>query len=105
MCLATPQTDPQWSAFVFWIAQSLIYAEEQGIDQWYSNDMPLVFSFGTGLQRMFRDAVFAVGNYADLYNRHLSKILPCGGRNTLTIDDRQSGGPLHYIPPGFNFSS
>ena len=99
LCLATLQIDPQWSSYVYWTAQSLVYAEEHGITQRQSNEMPLVQSFGPSFERMFRDAVLAVGNYGEVYERHLAGILPRGGRNTLNILEEQ--GPLRYLPPGF----
>ena len=97
LCLATRQDDPEWSAFVFWAAQAVVYAEENNILMESSNEMPLVDVFGPDFQRMFRDVVNCVGNYDELYQRHISAILPRGGRNMLAVGD----GPLRYIPPGF----
>jgi len=61
--------------------------------------MPLVHSFGPDLQRMFRDSVYAVGNYGELYERNLASVLPRSGRNRLRALDEH--GHLRYIPPGF----
>ena len=97
LCLATTKDDSVWSAFVYWCAQSLIYAEENDIAQWDSNQMPLVQIFGPQLQRMFRDTVHVVGNYGEIYNRHLSNILVRSGRNRLNkMEDK---GPRRYLPP------
>ena len=101
LCLATRQDDPQWSNFVYWTAQSIVYAEEKGIFQWLSSQMPLVHFFGEGLKRMFRDAVHAVGNYGEVYERNLASIIPRAGRNRLNVWEFQGRGPLRYLPPGF----
>lgn len=85
LCLATRQDDPQWSTFVYWASQSIIYAEEQGIEQRTSSQMPLIYFYGVGFRRMFRDAIAMVGNYNEVYQRHLNRILPRGGRNRLNI--------------------
>ncbi|CAB9517475.1 extracellular solute-binding protein [Seminavis robusta] len=100
LCLATRQDDPQWSSFVYWTAQSIVYAEEHGITQLSSSNMPLTNLFGADLTRMFRDAVHAVGNFAQVYARNLEPRLPRGGRNRLTrVGDNT---PLLYVPPGFD---
>ena len=101
LCLATRQDDPQWSSFVSWTAQSLIYAEEQGISQSIASELPLVYSFGLDLSSMFVHAVDAVGNYDEVYDRHLSEILPRGGRNELNLRNNNGKGALRYLPPGF----
>ena len=47
---------------------------------------------------MLRDAVHAMGNYNEVYERNLATIIPRGGRNMLNlVEDNQ---PLRYIPPG-----
>jgi hypothetical protein len=99
LCLATRQDDPEWSAFVYWAAQAVVYAEEKNIVMETSNEMPLVHAFGPDLQRVFRDVVHCVGNYDELYQRHISAMLARGGRNML--NKREKDGPLLYIPPGF----
>lgn len=97
LCLGTLQSDPQWSSFVYWTAQSLVFAEDQGITQRQSKEMPLAQSTGSNLQRMFRDAIHSAGNYREVYERHLEAILPRGGRNKLyRLEDQ---GPLRYLPP------
>ena len=98
MCLATRNEDKQWSSYVYWVAQALVYAEERGIDQRSSNEMPLVKLFGFERQRAFRDAIHAVGNYEEVYSRHLQSILPRGGRNRLNLKE-EGRAPLRYLPP------
>lgn len=99
LCLATSQDDPQFSSFVYWDVQSLVYAEEHQVVQQISNEMPLVHAFGSDFQRMFRNAIHAVGNYEEVYERHLDSILPRQGRNVLNLLEDNS--PMRYLPPGF----
>ena len=101
LCLATRKTDPQWSDFVFWAAQSLIYAEEHDIGQRLSSQMPLVEIFGPRVTRMFRDSVHAVGSYGEVYEQNLKDVLPRNGRNRLNKWDGQGRAPMRYLPPGF----
>lgn len=100
LCMATVQRDSQWSSFVYWTAQSLVYAEEHGIEQTNSFELPVIYCFGPQLVRMFRDISHALGNYAEVYERHLAGILPRSGRNRLNLLEDQIS-PLSYIPPGF----
>jgi len=97
LCLMTRQEDTDWSSFVYWIVESVVYAEENNIDRFTSNSMPEVFLYGEDFKRMFRDAVLAVGNYADVYNRNLAPSMPRSGRNLLNPGDKP--GPQIYIPP------
>lgn len=100
LCLATSQDDPQWASFVYWTAQSLVYAEEHDLEQYQSYEMPLVHAFGPGYVRIFRDTIHYAGNYGDLYASTVAPILPRQGRNRLNLKEDKIS-PLVYIPPGF----
>ena len=50
--LATRQEDHDWAAYVFWIPQAIVFAEENGIRREKSNDLPQVFLFGSSFKRM-----------------------------------------------------
>ena len=93
LSLVTRQDDPQWSSIVFWIAMATFYAEEEGLTHDLSYKMPefhLVGSYEGGdsgaadrdFTRLLRDAVI-MGNYGELYERNVAKIIPRGGRNKL----------------------
>lgn len=84
--MVTREEDPQWSNFVFWIVSATISAEEQFINQKMSNDMVYIYLFGPSLKGMFRDAIGAVGNYGEIYNRSMELIVPRGGRNLLNTN-------------------
>ncbi|CAB9526877.1 Putative amino-acid ABC transporter-binding protein YhdW [Seminavis robusta] len=99
LCLVTRQDDPQFSSFVFWTVASTWHAEERGVTEANSRDMPDVNLFGFDYSKMFRDAIFAVGNYGEIYERNLASILPRGGRNML--NSVQDAGPQIYVPPGY----
>ena len=92
LCLATRQEDHLWSSFVYWIAAGIIEAEEAGITQGMSNNMPDVFLFGSLYDLMFQDAILAVGNYHEIYQKHLQEYIPRSGRNQLN----QNSGPQLY---------
>lgn len=95
--LAVRQTDPQWSSFVYWTVACTIYAEVENITQQSSNEMPEVMLFGSLYRRMFRDAILAVGNYGEMYGRHLESLIPRNGLNLLNIDE-PVGPQLYPLP-------
>lgn len=98
LCLVTRQDDHDWASYVYWIVEGIVFAEEEDITQEFSNDMPLVPVFGSGLRRMFRDVVLTIGNYAEVYDRNVAVFQPRSGRNLL--NSNQHHGPQHYPMPG-----
>eukprot|EP00984_Skeletonema_dohrnii_P029798 scaffold20690_cov155-Skeletonema_dohrnii-CCMP3373.AAC.3 len=94
--LATREADEQWADFVYWVTMATIYAEENGITQNTSNEMPLVNLFGTGLERLLRDAILAVGNYDEMYRRVFGQNTTRMGLNKLNASPF---GPQHYPLP------
>ena len=62
-----------------------------------ANHMPVVNRFGSSYKRMLRDAVFEVGNYAEVYERSVEPVVPReGGPNMLNTD----AGPQLTSMPG-----
>jgi len=98
LCLVTRQDDVQWSNYVYWIVECTFFAEENYISSSIANDMPQVRLFGEGLQRMFRDAILAVGNYGDIYEENVGSIIPRARRNLLNPNSKP--GPQLYALPG-----
>ncbi|CAB9503211.1 extracellular solute-binding protein [Seminavis robusta] len=96
-CLATVGDDHDWSAFVYWIVEAITFAEEEGINSTTSVRMPEVLLYGPSMKRMFRDAILAVGSYAEIYERNLQTLIPRDGRNMLNPG---LNGPQHYVLPG-----
>jgi len=76
------------------VVSSTFYAEENGITKSTQNQMPIVESFGSGFTRMFRDAILAVGNYGEMYDRSVEKVIPREGRNMLNFNS-----PQHFPLP------
>ena len=53
--------------------------------------------FGAGYTTMFQNAIAAVGNYGEMYERSLTELLPRSGLNTL---NRGTTGELYSMPLG-----
>jgi general L-amino acid transport system substrate-binding protein len=84
LAMVTRQDDAQWSKFVYWIVSAIFYAEEEGITMTdASEEMPEVALFGSRFQDMFKDAIGAVGNYGEIYERNAEDEVARGGLNTL----------------------
>lgn len=92
--LVTRADDPEWSDFVNWVLQGLLAAEELGITQNTAAELPLATAFGEMYQNMFINAVSAVGNYGEMYFRHLENIVPRKGLNLIN-----NGTGLIYSHP------
>mmetsp|Transcript_27130 Transcript_27130/g.45231 ORF Transcript_27130/g.45231 Transcript_27130/m.45231 type:complete len:851 (-) Transcript_27130:149-2701(-) len=95
LALVTRQDDPQFSSFVKWIVSATFYAEEEGIEQQNAEEMPTVSLFGPLYRRMMVDAIQAVGNYGQIYNRNVEAFEPRKDLNELSVN-----GPRHYSRPG-----
>ena len=97
LALVTREDDTQFSAFVFWVVSIIFWAEEQGITMANANQLAQVNLFGPEFMGMFRNAVAAVGNYGEIYQRNAEADMPRGGLNLL---NKFLGGPQHYPLPG-----
>jgi hypothetical protein len=97
LALVTRQDDPQWSAFVYWIVSAIFYAEEEGITTSTYTQMPVVNLFGTLYSSMLRDAIGAVGSYAEIYDRHVELEVNRSGLNLLNENPLKA---QHYPLPG-----
>mmetsp|Transcript_3656 Transcript_3656/g.5298 ORF Transcript_3656/g.5298 Transcript_3656/m.5298 type:complete len:279 (+) Transcript_3656:2-838(+) len=94
--LVTREADVQWADFVYWVTMATTFAEENGITQNTSNEMPLVNLFGTDMERLLRDAILAVGNYDEMYRRVFGQNATRVGLNKLNASPF---GPQHYPLP------
>lgn len=102
LAMVTRNDDAQWSGFVNWVLQSLLAAEEETITQRTSNFIPFtgVFDGGNTQGRFagaFRNAVKAVGNYAEVYRRNLEALLPRPTQDDINPGD---SGLLYSFPFG-----
>ncbi|HET6771159.1 MAG TPA: amino acid ABC transporter substrate-binding protein [Actinomycetota bacterium] len=111
--------DSQWQDVVSWTIKGIILAEELGVDsgnveqQAQNPDDPQIgnllgapteegapFDPGLGVDPDFMvNVISAVGNYGEIYDRHVGASSPLGlerGLNALWSDDPPG---LHYAPP------
>ncbi len=85
LALVTKEDDVIWSSFVSWIVTATIFAEEQNITSSTFQKMPRVDLFQPLVNDdMFRNAIRAVGSYAEIWERATSRQrLQREGRNLL----------------------
>ena len=99
--LVTRSIDPVWSDFVNWVLRSLMQAEESSITQSFASLIDgSTDVFGVQFSDMFKNAITVVGNYGELYLRHLGSILPRQDINLINDGNR----PLIYSHPFGNAS-
>lgn len=97
LAIMTPEDDPSFSDFCFWVLQATIFAEEKGIAMVSAaEEMPLTNLYGDLFTRMLQNAVQAVGSTAELYERNIERLVPRAGLNQLN----DNGGPQLYAIPG-----
>lgn len=76
LCIVTRDDDQQWSDFVNWIMNALVAAEDVGVSQRTAITLGKTEYFGSDFENMFINAIKDVGNYGEVYRRHLEPILP-----------------------------
>ena len=102
LAIMTREDDPSFSDFCFWVLQATIFAEEEEITQMTAADtMPLINLYGDLFTRMLQNAVQAVGNTGELYERNIERLVPRAGLNQLN----DAGGPQLYSLPGITSNS
>lgn len=67
--------DSQFSDLLRWLTYGFMYAEEQGITDKTASNMPQTNLFGPGLIEMWQDAIGAVGNYGQIFERNLTPLI------------------------------
>jgi len=97
LALVTRNGDAEFSDFVNWIVQALMAAEEQDITQSTAGAFTQSTLFGEEYQDMFINAIEAVGNYAEVYDRNLEAIIPRASINTINQGDT---GLVYALPFG-----
>ena len=104
----TADGDDRWAQAVNWAVMATVQAWEFGLDSSniasYSGNDPNILNFlgidgfnpGLGLAEDFAvQAVSQVGNYEEIYRRHLDAVIPLDG----SVNDLWSNGGLMYVPP------
>ena len=73
--MVTRSGDPEFSDLVNWVFQSLLYAEARNVTMETADTFIETGEvFGEQYTDMFRNALGAVGNYAEIYDRHLEPL-------------------------------
>lgn len=97
LALMTRDGDPTWSDMVQWVLQALLSAEEQSILKVDAARFETNPDLGESFTLQFQNAIAAVGNYGEVYARHLERILPRGDVNK--INEENSGDGLIFSYP------
>lgn len=97
LAIATRQDDPFWSDVVEWIIQTLMEAEERGVTRLTASTFPTTEVFGPALSDLFVNALTAVGNYGEIYDRHLQAMQPRDHMNRINTGET---GLLYAFPWG-----
>ena len=91
--------------FVNWILQAILNAEEQGVTQSSYLTVPPSNLFGNSYALAFQNAIHSIGNYEEVYERNIGKIVPRSGLNELNQGStrRIIGGEFHLTNEGLFF--
>jgi len=89
LALVTREDDPRFTDFVNWILQALFAAEEQNVLMGNANKFSARPNhlFGETFENFQQNAVAAVGNYGEIYERNLAALIPRGGLNDINNGD------------------
>ncbi|MDX5365799.1 MAG: amino acid ABC transporter substrate-binding protein, partial [Alphaproteobacteria bacterium] len=109
---AVRQGDPQWEDIARWTLNALLEAEEfgvtsQNLDEMLQSDNPRVrrllglegaYGSAVGLDADWAaNAIRAVGNYGEMFERNVGKNTPLGIERGLNA--QWTDGGLQYAPP------
>jgi general L-amino acid transport system substrate-binding protein len=97
LAVVTREGDPFWSDFVFWVIESLIEAEETEINRATASKFIAPSYFGDDYKQMYQNAIAEVGNYGEIYQRHLEEFTPRSNLNTINLGN---SGIMYSYPFG-----
>mmetsp|Transcript_13941 Transcript_13941/g.19533 ORF Transcript_13941/g.19533 Transcript_13941/m.19533 type:complete len:436 (-) Transcript_13941:141-1448(-) len=95
--MVTREDDKKWSDFVNWVFRSLLAAEEQNITHNTASKFMTTTVFGEKYKDMFVNAIQAVGNYGDIYRRHMEDFVPRDNLKSNLLNNGSTG--LHFAYP------
>ena len=98
--MVTRKNDQSWSDTVNWVLRSLIQAELANITSSNAEELMDTSYASSGTKLDVSSAIKAVGNYGDVYNRHMQDVVPRKGLNLLydtSVENQVSG--LQYSHP------
>jgi ABC-type amino acid transport substrate-binding protein len=98
LALVTRDDDHQFSSFCNWIVQSLFSAEEvrNSGSATSLSDLPTPSVFGEQYEFMFQDAFAVVGDYDQIYKRHLERYVPRSAANRINMGDSPAMFPIPF---------
>lgn len=97
LALVTHENDPEWSALVNTVVDLFFFAESIGANSQESDVLLKVND--SDLMTMAADIVSELGNYGELYERHLEIMVPRGADNAV-YKPSQDTGLLYTMPYG-----
>ena len=91
------QGDPRFSDIINWVVMAILTAEEEGVTMETASALGTYGGLGTEYETMFIDAVAAVGNYKEIYERSVEAYVPRGGLNAYNFG---GSGLIYSLPFG-----
>ena len=102
LALVTREDDMSWSHFVDLVLQALVEAEDQGVSQdsssMFRSTVNVHDLFGDEFANMFVHAIESVGNYGEMYDRHIGPIVPRKAINAVNANG--TSGLMYAMPFG-----
>ena len=95
----TEESPVLFGDMVNWILKALVVADAMNITSSNADDFPTTSVFGANYSNIFRDAIAAVGNYGDVYNRAYGTKIPRNPNGVNGIHTTSSHGGLLYPKP------
>lgn len=99
LAIATLDNDREWSSLIDTIVNTLYLAEAKNITRSNAQALGSLFTNHTELASSMVAVVAELGNYGDLYEKHLESVLPRKGLNTIYTAN-QNTGLIYSIPFG-----
>ena len=97
LSLVTRENETAFSDVVNWIINSLVWSEERNIAQADAGQLDLTGVIGQLIPDAIENAVAAVGNFAEIYGRHLDAIRP---RQRVNLLNDGTTGRIYSQPVG-----
>lgn len=105
LAMVTRKNDMTWTDAVNWVLRALIHAEMENITQANADELIHGHHFGhindTAKDIDFNLAIKEVGNYAEIYAKHMEVVVPRKGLNHLyKVGEQNQTGILYSHPTG-----
>ncbi|CAB9524630.1 Putative amino-acid ABC transporter-binding protein YhdW [Seminavis robusta] len=98
LALVTREEDTEWSNLVNFVVNVFFLAEAKGISKSNAEELMEVFMGNSYLGTVATGIVAHLGNYGDMYTKHLESLFPRRDLNTLHSGD--DSGLLYALPFG-----